>query len=79
MLPIITMHIFAARDTLVLFSNKYTVAFGAGMVRLDLSRQMGCKWEENVAFPSLDTASCPTEQGSRLMDILALLASDKVA
>jgi hypothetical protein len=76
MLPIVTMNISVVRDSRVLFSDNYTVAFGDGMIRLDLPQQVGCKWEHIAAFPSLETASCPTEQGSRLVDILALLGSD---
>ncbi len=78
MLPIITMHISAVLNPRILFSDNCTVAFGDGMVRLDLPQHMGCKWAEIAGFPSLDTASCPTEQGSRLMDILALLDYDNL-
>ncbi len=76
MFPIATMNTSVVRDSRVLFSNNYTVAFCDGMIRLDLTQQVGYKWEQIAAFPSLETASCPTEQGSRLMDILALLGPD---
>ncbi len=79
MLPLITMHITAVRDSCVLFANKYTAAFGDGMIKHDLPPAMKCKWEEIAAYPSMETASCATDQGSRLMDILEFLGSSDFA
>ena len=67
--------LFVVRDSNVLSSNKYTIAFGDGVIRQDLPPKMKCTWEEIAAFPSMEAASCPSDQGSRLMDIIAFLNS----
>ena len=73
------MNAFVVRDSSVVSSKKYPLAFGDGMIKHDLPPAMNCKWEEIAAFPSLESASSQSDQGSRLMDILAFLKSENIA
>ncbi len=79
MLTLIWMNVSVVRDSIVVSSNKYPLAFGDGMIKNDLPPEMNCKWEEIDALPSIESASCQSDQGSWLIDILAFLNSENLA
>ena len=79
MLTLIWMNVYVVRVSSLVSSNKYPLAFGDGMIKQDLPSEMNCEWEEIAAFPSMESASCQSNQGSRLMDALAFLNSENLA
>ncbi len=78
-MKLIWMNVYVVRDSSVVSSNKYPLAFGDGMIKQDLPPEMNCKWEEIAAFPTMESALCESDQGSRLMDVLAFLNSENFA
>ncbi len=62
MLTLIWMNVYVVCDSSVVSSNKYPLAFGDGMIKQDLQPEMNYKWEEIVAFSSMEFASCQNDE-----------------
>ena len=56
----------------------YNVIFGAALLKQAAPQSLKCKWEEIVAFPTLQAAVNPADEGIRIMDIVDQIGSDEL-